>query len=215
MREGGAMADEKALRKSQDPRREAAGAARHAPARDRRRGLRGIRHAWLCRDQARGRGRARAGQQGPALSLLQDQGRAVQGGHPQRHHRAFRRDARADGEDRALVSRPSSRVRSSSFIQELVGSKRAFIARLLIAEGHKHPELTAFYYEQVVSRGIETMTRLIDRGIERGEFKPDAFARLSAASVRAGRSPPSSGARCSSAIITSIPTGCSAPISSS
>jgi len=59
-----------------------------------------------------------------------------------------------------------------SFIQELVSSKRAFIARLLIAEGHKHPELTAFYYEQVVSRGIETMTRLIDRGIERGEFKP-------------------------------------------
>jgi AcrR family transcriptional regulator len=59
-----------------------------------------------------------------------------------------------------------------SFIQELVGSKRAFIARLLIAEGHKHPELTAFYYEQVVSRGIETMTRLIERGIERGEFKP-------------------------------------------
>ena len=59
-----------------------------------------------------------------------------------------------------------------SFIQELVGSKRAFIARLLIAEGHKHPELTEFYYEQVVSRGIETMTRLIDRGIERGEFKP-------------------------------------------
>jgi AcrR family transcriptional regulator len=59
-----------------------------------------------------------------------------------------------------------------TFIQELVCSKRAFIARLLIAEGHKHPELTAFYYEQVVSRGIETMTRLIERGIEQGEFKP-------------------------------------------
>ena len=59
-----------------------------------------------------------------------------------------------------------------SFIQELVGSRRAFIARLLIAEGHKHPELTAFYYEQVVSRGVATLSRLIDRGIERGEFKP-------------------------------------------
>jgi AcrR family transcriptional regulator len=59
-----------------------------------------------------------------------------------------------------------------SFIQDLVVSKRAFIARLLIAEGHKHPELTKFYYEQVVSRGIETLTRLIDRGIESGEFKP-------------------------------------------
>ena len=59
-----------------------------------------------------------------------------------------------------------------AFIQELVGSKRAFIARLLIAEGHKHPELTAFYFETVVSRGIETLTRLIDRGVERGEFRP-------------------------------------------
>jgi AcrR family transcriptional regulator len=59
-----------------------------------------------------------------------------------------------------------------SFIQELVSSKRAFIARLLIAEGHKHPELTAYYYQQVVSRGVETLSRLIDRGIARGEFKP-------------------------------------------
>jgi AcrR family transcriptional regulator len=59
-----------------------------------------------------------------------------------------------------------------SFLQELVCSKRAFIARLMIAEGHKHPELTKFYYDQVVSRGIETLTRLIDRGIERGEFRP-------------------------------------------
>jgi AcrR family transcriptional regulator len=58
------------------------------------------------------------------------------------------------------------------FIQELVGSKRAFIARLLIAEGHKHPELTKFYYDNVVSRGIEAMTRLIDRGVEQGEFRP-------------------------------------------
>jgi AcrR family transcriptional regulator len=58
-----------------------------------------------------------------------------------------------------------------SFIQELVGSRRAFIVRLLIAEGHKHPELTAFYYEQVVSRGVATLSRLIDRGIEAGEFK--------------------------------------------
>jgi AcrR family transcriptional regulator len=58
------------------------------------------------------------------------------------------------------------------FIQDLVGSRRAFIVRLLIAEGHKHPELTKFYYETVVSRGIETLTKLIDRGIASGEFKP-------------------------------------------
>jgi tetracycline repressor-like protein len=62
-----------------------------------------------------------------------------------------------------------------AFIQELVGSKRAFIARLLIAEGHKHPELTKFYYDNVISRGIETLTRLIDRGVERGEFRKTAL----------------------------------------
>jgi AcrR family transcriptional regulator len=59
-----------------------------------------------------------------------------------------------------------------SFIQELPGSRRAFIVRLLISEGYKHPELTQFYYENVISRGLETMRRLVDRGIERGEFKP-------------------------------------------
>jgi AcrR family transcriptional regulator len=58
-----------------------------------------------------------------------------------------------------------------SFIQELVCSKRVFIVRLLIAEGHKHPELTKFYYDTVVSRGLETLTQLIDRGVANGEFR--------------------------------------------
>jgi len=56
-----------------------------------------------------------------------------------------------------------------SFIQELVCSKRVFIVRLLIAEGHKHPELTKFYFDNVVSRGMETLRGLIDRGVERGD----------------------------------------------
>jgi AcrR family transcriptional regulator len=58
-----------------------------------------------------------------------------------------------------------------SFIQELVCSKRVFIVRLLIGEGHKHPELTKFYFDTVVARGLETLTRLIDRGVESGEFR--------------------------------------------
>ena len=59
-----------------------------------------------------------------------------------------------------------------AFIQELFLSRRAAIARLLIAEGHKHPELTAFYFEHVISHGIEAMRNLIDRGVARGEFRP-------------------------------------------
>jgi AcrR family transcriptional regulator len=58
-----------------------------------------------------------------------------------------------------------------AFIQELVCSKRVFIVRLLIAEGHKHPELTEFYFDTVVARGLETLRRLIDRGIAHGEFR--------------------------------------------
>jgi len=59
-----------------------------------------------------------------------------------------------------------------SFLQELVVSRRVLIARLLIAEGHKHPELTKFYYDHVIAKGRETLQAFIDRGIERGEFKP-------------------------------------------
>jgi AcrR family transcriptional regulator len=62
-----------------------------------------------------------------------------------------------------------------SFVQELVRSRRVLIARLLIAEGHKHPELTAFYYDQVIAKGKETLRAFIDRGIARGEFKPTAL----------------------------------------
>jgi AcrR family transcriptional regulator len=59
-----------------------------------------------------------------------------------------------------------------AFIQELVLSRRAAIARLLIAEGPKHPELTAFYFEHVIAHGIEALRGLIDRGVARGEFRP-------------------------------------------
>jgi len=62
-----------------------------------------------------------------------------------------------------------------SFIQELVKSRRMLIARLLIAEGHKHPELTAFYYDHVIAKGKETLRAFIDRGVARGEFRETAL----------------------------------------
>jgi AcrR family transcriptional regulator len=62
-----------------------------------------------------------------------------------------------------------------AFLQEVVGSKRASITRLLIAEGHKHPELTAFYCDHIIARGYESLQALIDRGVAQGEFKPTAL----------------------------------------
>ena len=153
------MAEAKSAGRKPRKAKRAAPRQGRAPATDRRRGLRGIRREGLRRRAARRRRRACQGQQGPALSLLQDQGRAVQGGDPQRHHLAFRGDPRADGDDRALASRTSSRARSSPSSRSFVGSRRAFIVRLLIAEGHKHPELTAILLrEGGLARASRRMT---------------------------------------------------------
>lgn len=57
------------------------------------------------------------------------------------------------------------------FMQDLVGSRRVLIVRLLMAEGHKHPELTQFYLDTVISPGLETLQGLIEKGVARGEFR--------------------------------------------
>ena len=56
------------------------------------------------------------------------------------------------------------------FLQEFAKSRRALVVRLMVAEGHKHPELTRFHMENVIEPGIEALQQLIDRGVERGEF---------------------------------------------
>ncbi len=58
------------------------------------------------------------------------------------------------------------------FLQEFAKSRRAMVLRLMVAEGHKHPELTRFHMENVVEPGINALRRLIDRGVARGEFRP-------------------------------------------
>ncbi|MEM7431135.1 MAG: TetR/AcrR family transcriptional regulator [Pseudomonadota bacterium] len=59
----------------------------------------------------------------------------------------------------------------TEFAKSLPGSHIAVIVRLMIAEGPKHPDLVAFYWDNVVSRGLRAMSNLIERGIESGEFQ--------------------------------------------
>lgn len=59
-----------------------------------------------------------------------------------------------------------------ALMKQVVSSPIHHLVRLLIAEGPKHPDLTAFYYEQVVSRGIGLLKAVIERGVSRGEFRP-------------------------------------------
>lgn len=61
------------------------------------------------------------------------------------------------------------------FVKEFAKSRRALIVRLMVAEGHKHPELTRFHMENVVEPGIAAMQQLIDRGVNSGAFRPTAL----------------------------------------
>ncbi|OLA99907.1 MAG: hypothetical protein AUH23_01020 [Gemmatimonadetes bacterium 13_2_20CM_1_69_27] len=48
----------------------------------------------------------------------------------------------------------------------------AAIPKLMMAEAATFPELTRFYYEEVVTRGHRLMAGVIERGIKNGEFRP-------------------------------------------
>ncbi|MDJ0708784.1 MAG: TetR/AcrR family transcriptional regulator [Woeseiaceae bacterium] len=60
------------------------------------------------------------------------------------------------------------------FMKRVPGSPIAIVIRLLISEGRRHPDLLDYYYDNVVARGLGAITQFIERGIERGEFRPEA-----------------------------------------
>jgi AcrR family transcriptional regulator len=56
--------------------------------------------------------------------------------------------------------------------QNIGGTKLAGIPKLMISEAQNFPELARFYYEEVIQRGSQLFARTIERGVERGEFRP-------------------------------------------
>lgn len=72
------------------------------------------------------------------------------------------------------------------FARQLPQSRVRILARLLISEGPKHPDLVAWYWENVVSRGLGVLRSLLRKGIANGEFRASAlddFPHLFAAPV--------------------------------
>lgn len=64
------------------------------------------------------------------------------------------------------------------FARDLPRSRVRFLLRLMIAEGHKHPDLTRWYWENVVSHALDALRALIARGVRDGEFRPSALDRF-------------------------------------
>ena len=59
----------------------------------------------------------------------------------------------------------------AGFMKRVPGSPIAVVIRLLISEGHRHPDLVEYYWENVVSKGLGAISQFVERGIERGEFR--------------------------------------------
>jgi len=64
------------------------------------------------------------------------------------------------------------------FMKTLPGSPVAVVIRLLIAEGQRHPDLVDYYWDNVVAKGLAALKSIIERGVERGEFRDTDVTRL-------------------------------------
>ncbi len=62
-----------------------------------------------------------------------------------------------------------------AFARSLPNSPAKILVRLMIAEGPKHPDLVAWYWDNVVSRAINALRTLIDKGVANGEFRESAL----------------------------------------
>jgi AcrR family transcriptional regulator len=82
----------------------------------------------------------------------------------------------AKGEALARSFTGSARELVEQLVREywrLVGeTSLAGIPKLMMAEAATFPELTRFYYDEVVTRGHRLMAGVIERGIKHGEFRP-------------------------------------------
>ena len=65
-----------------------------------------------------------------------------------------------------------------AFLQRLPGSPASVVIRLMISEAPKHPDLVEYYWDNVASRGLAALKRLLDRGVAHGEFRESAVNEL-------------------------------------
>jgi AcrR family transcriptional regulator len=64
------------------------------------------------------------------------------------------------------------------FVNEIYGTRRKDVIRLIIAEGSRFPRLAAVYYREVIARVLPVMRARLTLAVERGELPHDALARF-------------------------------------
>src|SRR5215472_7843506 len=64
------------------------------------------------------------------------------------------------------------------FVNEIYGTRRKDVIRLVIAEGSRFPKLAEFYYREVIARVLPVVRARHTLAVERGELPHDALARF-------------------------------------
>ena len=59
--------------------------------------------------------------------------------------------------------------------RELVSTDTRYIPKLMIGEGNRFPKLAEFYYREIIVRIHKLIRNVIKRGVENGEFRPEAL----------------------------------------
>ncbi len=60
------------------------------------------------------------------------------------------------------------------FARQVPKSPVRVLVRLMVAEGPKHPDLVAWYWDNVVSRAMHALRTLMRRAVDAGEFRESA-----------------------------------------
>ena len=56
--------------------------------------------------------------------------------------------------------------------QRIGSTKVGGITKLMMAESGNFPEVAKFYYDEVISRSNQIIIRMLERGVDRGDFRP-------------------------------------------
>ncbi len=65
-----------------------------------------------------------------------------------------------------------------TFVNEIYGTRRKDVIRLIITEGSRFPQLAEFYYHEVIARVLPVVRERLRLAVERGELAHDALARF-------------------------------------
>ena len=56
--------------------------------------------------------------------------------------------------------------------EEIGATRLAGVTKLVISESHNFPEVAQYYHDKVIVRGSALLRKVLQRGVERGEFRP-------------------------------------------